>query len=105
MDFPVVIFCTTASEHEARLISESLVKEKLAACVNRLPGIQSMYIWEGKLCDDQEWLLIMKSKKSVLDQVISKIKSIHSYDTPEIIALPIMGGSEDYLNWLETNTQ
>lgn len=105
MDFPLVIFCTAPSENEAKLISETLVKEKLAACVSRMSGVQSVYIWKDKICDEKEWLLIIKSRKSCLDQMTTRIKSIHSYEVPEIVALPIMGGSEDYLNWLETNTQ
>lgn len=105
MDFPLVILCTVSDENEARLISETLVKENLAACVNRLPNVQSVYQWQGKTHDDSEWLLIIKSKKSRLDSIISKIKALHSADLPEIIALPIMGGSEDYLDWLETHTQ
>ncbi|MBN2104769.1 divalent-cation tolerance protein CutA [bacterium] len=105
MDFPLVIFCTTSDENEAKLISETLVKEKLAACVNRIPGLQSIYFWNKQICDDQEWLLLIKSKKSRLDQIIFRIKAMHNAEVPEIIALPIMGGSEDYLEWLETNTQ
>lgn len=104
MDFPLVIISTASDEKEAILISETLVNEKLAACVNRISGVQSVYIWKGQLCDEQEWLLMIKSKKSCLDQVIMRIKSLHTYEVPEIIALPIMGGSEDYLNWMEMNT-
>jgi len=105
MDFPLVIFSTASDEQEAKLISETLVNEKLAACVNRISGVQSVYFWQNNICDDQEWLLIAKSKKSRLDDIISRIKAIHSAEVPEIIALPIMGGSEDYLDWLETRTQ
>jgi len=105
MNFSLVIFCTVPNEEEARKISETLVRQKLAACVNRVQGIHSMYFWEQKICDDQEWMLIIKSKKTLLDTIIAEIRKKHSYDVPEIIALPIIGGSEDYLNWLETNTR
>jgi periplasmic divalent cation tolerance protein len=104
MDFPCVIFCTASSEEEAKKLSTALVNENLAACVNIVQGVHSVYRWQGEVCDATEWLLIIKSHKSVLDRMIQRIRSLHSYEVPEIIALPIVGGSEDYLNWLETNT-
>lgn len=105
MDFPLVILSMAANEEEAKKISEVLVDERLAACVNRIPNVQSIYLWKKKRCDDQECLMIIKSKRMLLEKVILKIKELHSYEVPEIIAVPIMGGSEDYLNWLEANTR
>ena len=104
MDFPCVIFCMASSEEEAKKLSTALVNEKLAACVNMISGMRSVYRWKGEVCEAEEWLLIIKSQKAVLDRVIHRIRTLHSYEVPEIIALPIMGGSEDYLNWLEANT-
>lgn len=104
MDFPCVIFCMASSEEEAKKLSTALVNEKLAACVNMVSGMRSVYRWKGEVCEAEEWLLIIKSQKAVLDRVIHRIRTLHSYEVPEIIALPIMGGSEDYLNWLEANT-
>ena len=104
MDFPCVIFCMASSEEEAKKLSTALVNENLAACVNRVSGLRSVYRWKGEVREAEEWLLIIKSRKSVLDRVIHRIRTLHSYEVPEIIALPIMGGSEDYLNWLEANT-
>jgi periplasmic divalent cation tolerance protein len=105
MNFPLVVLCTVPDEQEAVSISNALVNEKLAACVNRIQGLQSVYVWENRIHDESEWLLIIKSQKSRLDTLVQRIQSLHSYDVPEIIALPIMGGSEEYLNWLEVNTQ
>jgi periplasmic divalent cation tolerance protein len=103
MDFPCVIFCTASSEEEAKKLSTALVNENLAACVNTVQGVRSVYRWQGEVYEATEWLLIIKSHKTVLDRMIQRIRSLHSYEVPEIIALPIVGGSEDYLNWLETN--
>lgn len=101
---PLVIFITASSPEEAESISRALVEEKLAACTNIVPGIRSIYRWEGSVCDDKEILLICKSKASCLDRLISRVKELHSYDCPEIISLPIKGGNPDYLSWLENNT-
>lgn len=105
MDFPCVILCTASSEEEAKKLGTTLVNEKLAACVNYSEGLRSVYRWKGKVCEADEWLLIIKSQKAALDQMIRRIQALHSYEVPEIIALPIMGGSEDYLNWLDMNTR
>ncbi len=96
-----IIMVTASSKDEAKLIGENLLKEKLAACVNVVSGMESLFVWKGKMCDETEILLLIKSRQAFLTQVINLVKKIHSYEVPEVIALPIIGGSEDYLGWLE----
>ena len=97
----LVVLMTAGSQEEADWIADTLVAEMLAACVNVLPGVTSIYRWEGKVQRDQEWLLVAKSTREVLDDLVCCVQAIHSYDLPEIIALPVVGGSEAYLRWLD----
>ena len=97
----VVIFVTTSTEEEAHSIAELLLGHKKAACVNIVPKVDSSFWWQGKLDSAQESLLIIKTKVSLLPEIINLVKGIHSYEVPEIIALPIIGGSEDYLKWID----
>ena len=101
MDDPVVVVVTASSDEEATLIGKKLVGEEFAACVNIIPNIRSIYVWKGELCDDGEVLLIIKSRKSHIDKIVKRVKDLHSYQVPEVIALPIIQGSEDYLSWME----
>jgi len=98
----IVVLITTATEDEAHRIAEILVKQRKAVCVNIVPGVNSLFWWEGKLDSAQESLLIVKAKISNLKKITELVKGVHSYEVPEIIALPILGGNEDYLNWLDT---
>ena len=102
----IVLFCTCPSEAEARRIAEALVQSRLAACVNLLSGIESIYRWEGELETAKEVLLLIKSTAERWEELHARITELHSYDAPEIIALPITAGSEKYLNWIgrETST-
>ena len=97
----VVIFITTSSEEEARKISEALLSRRKAACVNIVPKVDSSFWWQGKLDSARESLLIIKTKASLLSEIIALVKEVHSYEVPEIIALPIIGGNDDYLNWID----
>jgi len=97
----VVIFITAAALAEAEKIAEQLVAENLVACVNIIPQMRSIFKWQGETCRENEVLLIAKSLKSRLPAIISSVKSNHSYEVPEIIALPIIDGSADYLNWVK----
>jgi periplasmic divalent cation tolerance protein len=97
----VVALITAGSQAEAEKLATTLVKEMLAACVNVLPGITSVYRWQEEIQQDQEWLLIAKSRREILDDLIHRVQSLHSYDVPEIIALPLVGGSQAYLRWLD----
>lgn len=100
MSEPLVVLMTAGSREEAGRIARALVAEMLAACVNIVPGVTSIYQWEGEIQQDQEWLLVAKSRRDVLNQLVRRVQALHSYDLPEIIALPLVGGSEAYLRWL-----
>ena len=99
-----IVLITAASEDEAERIACSLVEERLAACVNIVGPIRSVYRWEGKVQNERELLLIVKTRTEALPRLQTRITELHSYDTPEIIALPITAGSEPYLRWLESST-
>jgi periplasmic divalent cation tolerance protein len=96
----IVLFITTANTEEASRIAEALLKERKAACVNILPGVSSLFRWQGKLEKAKESLLVVKSRASLLEQIIKLVKEHHSYDVPEIITLPVTGGNPDYLEWM-----
>lgn len=100
----IVILVTAANRAEAEQIGQFLVEGKLAACCNIVDPIFSIFLWEGKTCQENEVLLIIKSVKNRFDAIVSEVKTLHSYDTPEIIALPIIAGSEEYLNWIKSET-
>ncbi len=99
-----IILITASSVEEGERIAGSLIDHHLAACVNVVPSIKSFFFWEGKTDQQSEVLLIAKSTKALLSQIIDHVKKIHSYSVPEVIAIPIIGGSEDYLKWVEETT-
>lgn len=101
----VVVLVTCGSEEEALKIARSLVEERLAACVNLISPIRSIYRWEGKIWDEKEWLLVVKTQRQRYEELEKKVKSLHSYSVPEIMGLPIVEGSSSYLNWLTEMTQ
>jgi periplasmic divalent cation tolerance protein len=101
----MVVLVTCGSEEEATKIAISLVEERLAACVNIISPVRSIYRWEGKIWDEKEWMLIVKTQKKRFEELEKKVKSLHSYSVPEIVALPIVEGSASYLKWLEENTE
>jgi periplasmic divalent cation tolerance protein len=98
----IVVLITTGSREEAHKIGERLVSKKKAACVNILPDVDSLFRWKGKIESARESLLVVKTRANLLPDVIDLVKEIHSYEVPEIITLPIAGGSEDYLRWLDS---
>jgi periplasmic divalent cation tolerance protein len=98
-----VILTTTGSQEEADQLSGLLVREKLAACVQHLPT-KSTYTWEGQLVKESEWLLLIKTKSANFSKIEALILSHHSYETPEIIQLPVTAGYADYLAWIDRNT-
>jgi periplasmic divalent cation tolerance protein len=101
----IIVLITAGSEEEANKIARSLVKEKKAACVNIVPGVNSLFHWKGKIDSARESLLLVKTRAPLLPEIISLVKETHSYEVPEIIALPIIGGSEEYLEWLDSACQ
>ena len=100
-----VVFVTVSNEAEAKSLAKGAVEAKLAACVNIVPGITSVYSWEGKVCEDGELLLIMKTCSSKIEALHAFIREKHSYDTPEFITLPVMAGSAAYLHWMKQSLQ
>jgi len=96
----IALFITTASTEEAQRIASVLLNKRKAACVNIVPKVSSFFWWQEKLDSAQESLLIIKTKASELNEIVNLVKEHHSYDIPEIIALPIIGGNQDYLEWI-----
>src|SRR4030042_67507 len=102
---PIIVLVTCGSEEEAKKIANALVEEPLAAFVNLVAPIRSVYRWEGKIWDEKEWLLIIKTQKDRFEELEKKVKSLHSYSVPEIISLSVTEGSSVYLNWIRENTE
>jgi len=101
----IIVLITASSKDEAARVGTALVDEHLAACVNIVPQIRSLFFWEGKTQDQDEILLVVKSRLPLLERIIARVKALHSYTVPEIIALPIIGGSPEYLHWLDEETK
>lgn len=101
----VVILVTTGSEEEAKKIAAALIDERLAACANIIRSVQSVFRWQGEVEDEPETLMILKSVAAKVEAVTAKVKELHSYDVPEVIALPIIGGAADYLKWVHEETE
>lgn len=101
----IVIFVTTDTQEEAQKIATRLLNQRKVACVNIVPRVDSLFWWQGKLDSARESLVIAKTKASLLPEVVSLVKDVHSYEVPEIIALPIIGGNEDYLNWIDSEVE
>jgi periplasmic divalent cation tolerance protein len=100
----IVVYVTAGSADEAATLARALVAERLAACVNRLP-VESVYQWQGQVEEAAEVLLIVKTRRSLLDALAARVQALHSYDVPEIIALPIVAGSPPYLQWIAAETR
>jgi len=101
----IMIFITAANTDEAHEISLALVEEKFVACANTVGAISSTYWWDGQIENADEQLIVCKTLASHLDAVVAWVKSMHSYEVPEIIALPIIGGNPDYLKWIEESVR
>lgn len=104
MSDPIIVFVTCGSEVEGLKIANALVEGRLAACVNLVSPVRSIYRWEGKIWDEKEWLLIIKTQQDRFEELEKKVKALHSYSVPEIVSLPITEGSSAYLNWIKENT-
>ncbi|KAK9136126.1 hypothetical protein Syun_015456 [Stephania yunnanensis] len=118
----IVVYVTVPNKEAGLKLATSIIKEKLAACVNRVPGVESVYEWKGEvttvlsltsLCSYTKWkvqtdseeLLIIKTRESLLDALTEHVKANHEYELPEVIAMPIVGGSLQYLEWIKNNTK
>ncbi len=101
----IVIYITTGSIREAKKIGRTLVEEKLVACSNIISPIHSIYSWQGKICNDKEALMILKTQKKLFKQIVNRVEDLHSYDVPEVIAIPIIEGDSKYLSWINKETK
>jgi periplasmic divalent cation tolerance protein len=100
----LLIYCTCPDEATARGIADALVSEQLAACVNRVAALRSTYVWNGRPADESEVLLMIKTLASSYEAIELRIKALHPYEVPEIIAVPIVQGSGPYLQWVRTRS-
>ncbi|QIZ78622.1 divalent-cation tolerance protein CutA [Ferrimonas lipolytica] len=103
IDQPCVVLCTCPNVDTAERVAAALLNQSLVACVNILPGITSMYRWQGELCKDTEAQLVIKTQSSQLTELEAVIRQQHPYDVPEIIAMPIQWGHQPYLDWIKQN--
>ena len=99
-----IVLCTIDSIKNANKLAHNLVKARLAACVNIVSGVTSVYEWENVICEENEYLLIIKTKSDLYKKLETKIKEFHPYEVPEIVSLKIDNGSKSYLDWIEKNT-
>jgi len=100
----IIVFITAPNEEESARIGHALVGERLAACVNIIRPVRSIYRWQGRIEDEQEVLMIIKTKKALFERLQDRVKKLHSYSVPEIIALPLVQGDAKYLDWLGQET-
>ena len=101
----LMVFVTVASEEEGKRIGSILVENQLAACVNMVPQIFSIFRWQGNIENEKEILLLIKTTENRVDALIDKVKEIHSYDVPEILAIPVFTGNKDYIDWVVEETK
>lgn len=99
------VYVTAANAAEAELIARTVVGERLAACANLLGAIKSVYWWEGKMCEGEEAVLVLKTSKDWKSELIERIKELHSYACPCIACLPIVDGNQDFLEWIDRETE
>lgn len=104
MSDSVFVYVTTATIEQARAIGRRLVEDRLAACANVLPGMESIYRWQGAIETAQESVLILKTRAALVDQLAARVRQLHTYDCPCVVALPILAGNPAYLRWIEAET-
>ena len=101
----IVVLCTCPTDESATRIADALVEEKLAACVNALPGVRSTYRWEGEVHRDDEMLLVIKTVRARFEELRARILSLHPYELPEVIAVDVTAGHAPYLDWIASSTK
>jgi periplasmic divalent cation tolerance protein len=101
----IIVLVTASGDVEAKKIAKRLLDDRKAACINIINGVSSLFVWQGRQQEEQESLLVIKSGASLLPQIIETVKQVHSYEVPEIIALPVLGGNEAYLEWLNSGIE
>lgn len=99
-----IILTTAGSQEEASKIARTLVERRLAACVNIVPRIESVYRWQDKVETAQEWLLLIKAQAELYERIRDAVKELHSYDLPECVMLEVSAGSQEYLDWIAKST-
>lgn len=99
-----LVYMTAGTAEEARRIGTALVEERLAACANVIDGMCAIYRWEGRVQNDQEAVLIVKTRADLLDALTERVKALHSYEIPCVVGLPIVGGNADFLDWIGAET-
>ncbi len=97
----IIVFSACGSADEGRKLARQLVEKRVAACVTIVPGAQSVYHWQGKIEESAEWLLVVKTRRDLFDALKAELQGMHSYQTPEIVAVPIVAGLESYLTWMD----
>jgi len=98
----IVVFSACSTLEEARRIARKLIEERLASCVNLTPGVRSLYRWKGEIEEADECLLVIKSSRDLFDRLRLELEKAHTYEVPEVVAVPILAGSPNYLNWLDS---
>jgi periplasmic divalent cation tolerance protein len=101
----VVALTTCPDAQTAKALAEAIVQERLATCVNRISGVASTYFWDGRLQDESEILLIIKTSEARVDELKARLKSLHPYELPELVMLPVAGGNEAYLEWVRQGVE
>jgi len=101
----VLVLSTVGSAADGERIARALVERRLAACVNLLPGVLSVYRWQGEVRQEQEWLLLVKTREQALPSLRAALVSLHPYELPELVALPISAGHEPYLRWIDDSLE
>lgn len=101
----ITVFVTCASRKEASLIAKKLLNEKLIACANIIDGVSSLFWWKGKIDRAEEWLIVIKTVRKNFNKIENRIKELHSYEVPEIVALPIVKGERNYLKWIDESVE
>jgi periplasmic divalent cation tolerance protein len=104
-DNPVLVYTTCPSKEVAKRIGGELVRNRLAACANILPAMQSIYVWQGQLHDDDEVVMLLKTSRAHADRIVGEIERLHPYDTPAVLIIPVDGGSRPFIDWIGANTE
>ncbi|HYI94642.1 MAG TPA: divalent-cation tolerance protein CutA [Bryobacteraceae bacterium] len=104
MSEKIIVFSNCGSQEQAQRVARALVDTHVCACVNIVPGIQSIYRWQGSVQEEAEWMLIIKTRRELFEQLSVELRKNHSYEIPEVIAIPIIEGSPDYLDWIDRET-
>ena len=100
----ILVIITASSVEEAKTISDTLLNKRLAACTNQLSDVKSLYWWENSIQSSDEVMLLAKSRATQFDEIVLAVKEVHSYDIPEVLAIPILSGNPEYLNWIFEET-